>query len=236
MPAPHSDSSDQSVVDGDLLILAEVTGAYGIKGWIKLRSFTEVAENLFSYDELKIRAGTAGGASQQRRKPVDRYSGPQSKGVQGRGFQGSPQQDGGWRELVFEQGRAHGKGLIALVQGVSTREAAEALRGSVIAVPKGALAPLRSDEFYWHQLEGLRVLAGECNLGRVAYLMETGANDVLVVRPLQHASGESGESADPEARKASNARERLIPWLWGDVVQSVDLDSGIIQVNWDPEF
>ena len=52
-------------------------------------------------------------------------------------------------------------------------------------------------------------------LGTVQSMMETGANDVLVV---------------------NGDRERLIPWIEGDVVQTVDLEKGSIVVDWDPEF
>jgi 16S rRNA processing protein RimM len=66
--------------------------------------------------------------------------------------------------------------------------------------------------YYWADLEGMRVLHRDgTELGRVAYLMETGANDVLVV---------AGE------------RERLIPFVVGEVILGVDLDKGVISVDW----
>ncbi|HBO13126.1 MAG TPA: 16S rRNA processing protein RimM, partial [Halieaceae bacterium] len=91
-----------------------------------------------------------------------------------------------------------------------------------------ALPPLGDGEYYWHQLEGLEVwcqdregeAAGEQLLGRVAYLIETGANDVLVVRA-------SPGSIDD--------RERLVPYLPGDVVKAVDLAAGRLTVDWFPE-
>ena len=186
-----------------LLIVAEVTGVYGIKGWVKLRSFTEVAQDLFGYDGYRICSA------------VD--------------FRSDGSLGTAWRDLVIDQGKAHGRGLIARFAGVTDRDAAEQLRGSLIAVPKTALQPLTADEFYWHQLEGLQVYAGERCLGRVDHLIETGANDVLVVSP------EPGTANSVERGKASS-RERLIPWVYGDVVQHVDLEGGTIQVNWDPEF
>ncbi|MEE4660335.1 MAG: ribosome maturation factor RimM [Halieaceae bacterium] len=177
----------------DLLVVAEVVGAYGIKGWVKLRSYTEVAEDLFKLEGCRIRPPGA-----------------------------SKKQD--WQALAFRQGKRHGKGLIGQIVGVDTRDAAEALRGSEIGLPREALPALAPGEYYWHQLQGLVVECGEFCLGRVESLMETGANDVLVVEPAGICSA------------AIEARQRLIPWVWGDVVKQVDLDAGVVRVEWDPEF
>jgi 16S rRNA processing protein RimM len=116
-----------------------------------------------------------------------------------------------------ERGRRHGKGVVAKLVGCDDRDAAESLRGLQIAVRRNQLpATVAEGEFYWADLEGLSVLTEEgVDLGRVHHLFETGANDVLVVR---------GE------------RERLIPYLWQQVVVEVDLEAGIMRVDWDPEF
>jgi 16S rRNA processing protein RimM len=85
-----------------------------------------------------------------------------------------------------------------------------------IAVQREQLPALESGEYYWTDLQGLRVVNLEgVELGVVSHLFETGANDVLVVR---------GE------------RERLIPYTTGEAIQEVDLDHGQITVDWDPEF
>lgn len=88
--------------------------------------------------------------------------------------------------------------------------------GCEIGICRDQLPAPGAGEYYWNDLEGLEVrnLQGE-SLGVVDHLMETGANDVLVVR---------GE------------RERLIPFLQGQVVISVDLDEQRIQVDWDKDF
>lgn len=124
------------------------------------------------------------------------------------------------------QGRRQGKGLVARLEGVDSRDAAERLAGAELVLPKTALPELGSDEYYWHQLEGLTVVTREGTvLGRIAYLFETGANDVLVVQgdPL-------GEPA------AIDDRERLLPFLPDEVVVAVDLTAGTMTVEWDPEF
>jgi len=126
--------------------------------------------------------------------------------------------------VVIDAGRRQGRGLLVHLAGVDDRTTAEALCGSEILVDAGDLPSLGDGEYYWHQLEGLEVWcrdeAGEQLLGRVAYLIETGANDVLVVH------GSPGSIDD---------RERLVPYLPGDVVEAVDLAAGRLTVAWFPE-
>jgi 16S rRNA processing protein RimM len=113
------------------------------------------------------------------------------------------------------EGRSHQATVVAQLEGWQDREAARELIGTEIAIRPEQLAKLDSGEYYWHQLEGLSVVnaAGE-ELGIVARVMETGANDVLVVR--------------------SN-RERLIPYTPNTIVE-VDLSAGKIQVDWELDF
>jgi len=117
---------------------------------------------------------------------------------------------------VVAEGRRHGKGLVVRLEGCEDRDQAAELIGRDICVRRDQLPPARPDEFYWADLEGLEVqtLAGE-PLGRVSHLFDTGANDVLVVK---------------------GDRERLLPFVWDDVVKDVDFASGTIKVDWDPEF
>lgn len=116
------------------------------------------------------------------------------------------------------QGRRHGRVVIAQLEGVTDRNQAEALRGTEIYVERALFPPTDEEkgEFYWHDLIGMEVedLAGK-KLGRVVKLIETGANDVLVVR---------GEE------------EILIPWLWQAVIKEVDKGEGVIRVDWSGEF
>ena len=167
------------------IVIGRISGVYGVKGWVRIHSFTEPAENLFGYRGWKIR----------RRDQ--------------------------WEAIDIDDGRQHGKGLIAHINGVDDRDEAALLKGCDIAVPRDELPPLEEEEYYWHQLEGLEVYSGDTLLGRVEYLLETGSNDVMVVRG-------SEESLD--------RKERLVPWIRGQVVEKVDLDKGRIDVQWDPEF
>ena len=71
-------------------------------------------------------------------------------------------------------------------------------------------------EYYWADLVGLRVETVDgVELGRIEQLFETGSNDVIVVQ---------------------GDRERLVPYIWEQVVREVDLEAGVMRVDWDPEF
>ncbi len=116
-----------------------------------------------------------------------------------------------------EQGKRHGKGVIAKLIGCDDRDAAESLRGLEISVRRDQLpSTLEEGEYYWTDIEGFAVeTADGVLLGKVDHLFETGSNDVMVVR---------------------GDRERLIPYIWGQVVKDVDLDARRMRVDWDPEF
>ncbi len=160
--------------------MGRVTGAFGVRGWLKVLSDAEPPEALLEYSPWLLQLG------------------------------------GEWKTYKALEGSVHGKGLIVRLQGVDDRDQAELLRGAEIAVQRAQLEPLEEGEYYWADLIGLRVVTTQgVDLGRVERLMETGANDVLVVR---------------------GDRERLIPYLPSDVVTSIDLDAGEMQVDWDPEF
>lgn len=128
----------------------------------------------------------------------------------------------GFRPVEVEEWREQGKGIVAKLDVAPDRTAAEALRNLEVWVPKSALPELEEGDYYWSDLVDLEVRT-ECGqrLGTVHSLMETGSNDVLVVRG-------NADSLD--------RNERLIPWLPGQVVKNVDLEGRVITVDWDPEF
>ena len=127
-----------------------------------------------------------------------------------------------WRVLETDQRRWQGGRLVVHVKGCDDREQAQALAQHNIGIARDELPGLATEEFYWHQLQGLQVISDKNELlGTVAKLLETGANDVLVV-------------ANCDA--SIDDKERLIPYLPGQVVTEVDLAAGIIRVDWDPSF
>ncbi len=161
-----------------LLALGYISAVHGIKGWVKVHSWTRPMEAILDYQPWLL------GEDKRPVKIID--------------------------------GRKQGKGLAALLPGYDDREQAATLVGLQIFVGRDQLPATAKDEYYWSDLEGLDVhtTKGEV-LGRVERLMETGANDVLVIR---------GE------------REHLVPFIQGQYVTRVDLEAGLIEVDWDPEF
>ncbi len=120
-----------------------------------------------------------------------------------------------WHERAVEDAKVQSGAVVALLAGCEDRNAAALLRGKTVAVPRAALPPAKSGEYYWADLIGLAVAnTAQVPLGKVTGMMETGANGVLVVQ---------GE------------RERLIPFV-ATVIRKVDLESGIIQVDWDADY
>ena len=171
----------------DLLTVGKIGAAYGIKGWVKLISFTEPLNNLLSYGSFLITEGES------------------------------------LRSIEIDQSRSQGKGFVGHIKGCDDRDLTRNYTGKEIMIEKSSLPALESNEgYYWYQLEGLKVktLSGD-DLGFVDHLIETGANDVLVVKA-------SDSSIDD--------KERLIPYLTGQVIDSVDLESKLIKVAWEKEF
>lgn len=161
-------------------MVGRVAGIYGVKGWVKVQSFTEPPAELLTYTPWLIRRAA------------------------------------GWQTLEPVQGKPHGKGLIIHPAGCDDRDSAGALVGTDIFVTRDRFPVLPAGEYYWADLEGLRVITRSgADLGRIERLFDTGANAVMVVR---------------------GDRERLIPFVRGDVVQEVDLVSGVMTVDWDPDF
>lgn len=125
--------------------------------------------------------------------------------------------EGKWRERRVAEAQEHG-GPILLVrfEGIDDRDQAAVLRGSEVALPRRVLESLPEGEYYWADLIGLQVIGEDGTpFGTIERMIETGANDVMVVR---------GE------------RERLIPFLRPDVVREIDLPAGRMRVDWDADF
>lgn len=168
------------------VVLGEVVGPYGVRGWLKAKPHSEAPDALLKYSSwwLKMRAG------------------------------------GEWREYRQVAGRMHSGTVLVQLAGVESREAAAAMKGFEIGVPRSALPAPAEGEFYWTDLEGLAVRnrAGIL-LGTVSAVAEFGAHPVLrVTRP----PGKPGP-------------ERLIPWV-PEIVGKVDLEAGAIEVDWGEDY
>jgi len=158
--------------------LGFISAVHGIKGWVKVHSWTRPMEAILNYQPWLLG---------EEQKPVN-----------------------------IVDGRRQGKGLAALLPDMHDREQAMTLVGQQISVNRDQLPATEEDEYYWADLEGLEVhtLSGEI-LGRVERLMETGANDVLVIK---------------------GQREHLVPFVQGQYVTNIDLTNRRMVVDWDADF
>jgi len=126
---------------------------------------------------------------------------------------------GEWIEVKVTGGRVQGKGVVMGLVDITDRDQVLALIGSELAIKKTQLKPTNKDEFYWSELIGLEVVnLKDERLGQVDSLLETGANDVLVVQNKE------------------NKTEQLIPFVMDEVIQLVDMDNKVIQVDWELDY
>lgn len=164
-------SSDEYVTVG------KIGAPFGIKGWVKVHSFTDGLKSIFEYHPWYL------------------------------------EDTHGWQAIKVTDGREHGKALIVKLIGYDTPEQVRALTGKLIGIKRSQLPPLKKDEYYWSDLEGLNVIDQHGKvLGKIIYLLETGSNDVMVIK---------------------NEKEHAIPYLPGTVVLSVDLEKREMHVNWE---
>lgn len=165
---------------GELISLGKISGVFGVKGWVKVHSYTDPREKIVEYGHWQVK------------------------------------HQGQWRKVELAGGKRQGKTVVAKLVGLDDRDEAELYSGDEIAIFRNQLDDLDDGEYYWHQLTGLTVVTTKgVELGQVHHLLETGANDVLVVR---------------------GDRERLVPFTPGHTVTDVDLAAQLITVDWDPEF
>lgn len=169
------------------LTLGKVGAVYGIKGWLKIHTFTDNPEAIFDYAPWSLKLGD----NIQSANVTD------------------------WRK--------HNNGLIAKVAGIEDRDQAQSLVGYEIQVSPEDLPDLPDGDFYWKDLMGMQVITTKgYDLGVVSDLMETGANDVLVVKANRN--------------DGFGKKERLIPYILDQVIVSVSQTEKQIEVDWDPGF
>jgi len=169
------------LADSEYLTVGEISGVFGVKGWVKVFSFTQPRENILTYSPWYLQKG------------------PELKAVK------------------LLQGKRQGKLVIAFLDGVNDRDQAAALSGWKILIRKEQLPKPEKGEYYWADLIGLEVRNQQgIYLGKVDSLLETGANDVLVVKDGQ--------------------QERLIPFLQQQTVLNIDLQNNQMLVDWDADF
>lgn len=171
----------------DPIVVGKLGSAYGIRGWLRVFSSTEHAENIFEYQPWFInRAGQ-------------------------------------WQHIEIEAWKNHSQDAVVKLIGIDDRDAANLLTNCEILVCSTQLPVLEGTDYYWKDLIGCQVvtLAGY-DLGIVDDMMETGSNDVLVIKA--------------NLKDGFGIKERLVPYLDGQVIKKVDLSTKVIEVDWDPGF
>lgn len=172
-----------------VLVVGQLSGVFGVKGWLKVKSFTQPEENILRYAPWRLRMPT------------------------------------GLKIVEVDDYQMRPQGLVVHFKGLDDRDEAAQIARLEIEVDKSELPELHAGDYYWHQLMGLTVITDflgcDQSLGQVKDILETGANDVLVVAP-------EADSVDQ--------RERLVPYVPDLYVKSVDLTARVIRVWWDPEF
>jgi len=163
-----------------LISIGKINGIFGVKGWLKIFSYTEPRENILTYSPWVLKKGKES------------------------------------KDVKVIDGRRHGKTVVASLDGLDDRDEAVTLNGWDILIHPEQLPKPRQDEYYWADLVGLQVKTSDgLVLGVIDSMLETGANDVIIVR---------------------GDRERLIPFIQGQTVISIDLNTGVMIVNWDTDF
>jgi len=180
-----SSQSDSEKADGlsapEKIVMGVISGAYGIKGWVRVYSSTDPIENILKYKSWYL-----------KKKNQE-------------------------TEVKLSNGRTHGKGIVAKFEGYDDRNAAESLIKAEILVPADELPDLRQGEYYWRDLIGLKVQnVSGTSYGIIDHMMPTVANDVIVVKDGDH--------------------ERLIPFAQGVYVIEIDLENGLMVVDWPEDF
>lgn len=164
-----------------LVIVGRIGGVYGVRGWLKIESYTRPKLNIFTYTPWLIHV------------------------------------DSSWKEVEIEDSQQGGNGrLLVKMLGVDSPEEARKYVSCELAVTQGILPALKEGEYYWHDLIGLEVFNQDAvHLGKISDIVETGANDVLVIKKLGDDKGKT-----------------LIPLVTDVFVKRVDLVSKTVYVDW----
>jgi len=160
------------------VVLGRVGAPFGVRGWLKVQSFTDPPEGIVRYPVWQLeRNGSLG------------------------------------HRTVLDWKRA-GSGVAVQLEGIETREAAQALTGAEVQVERAELPPTAPGEYYWHDLIGLEAWSLQgAPLGRVAGILDLPAHPVLLLE---------------------GDRERLVP-LVPERLAGVDIDAGRLTLDWHPD-
>ncbi|MCY7317920.1 MAG: ribosome maturation factor RimM [Ramlibacter sp.] len=191
-PAPVLPSGlEPAELPADAIEVGRIADAWGIKGWFKVLSHSTDPEALFS----------------SRRW----YLQPTELGA--RTFSGT-------LLLRIREAKDHSGSIVATAHEVDDRNAAEALRGARVFIPRSSFPTADTDEYYWVDLIGLSVVNREgVEMGTVKELLSAGPQTVLVLDSMSEGKQE----------------ERMIPFV-AAFVDAVDLPGKRITVDWQPDY
>ncbi|HEY3048025.1 MAG TPA: ribosome maturation factor RimM [Polaromonas sp.] len=189
-----------SSLPGDAIEVGRILDAWGVKGWVKILPHSTAPQALFSAKSWFLQVPDA-----KFRPGFTAFSGTVA--------------------LQLDEVKPHSDSVVAKISGLDDRNAAEALRGARIFLPRSSFPAASKDEYYWVDLIGLNVVNREgVALGCVRDLMATGPNSVLCVEYA--ASQEDG---------STTTAERMIPFV-SVYVDTVDIAGKCITVDWQPDY
>ena len=192
-----------SSLPDDAIEVGRILDAWGLKGWVKVLSHSADPEALFSAKSWFLQVPDA-----KFRPGFTAFSGTVSLGV--------------------DEVKTHSGSVVAKFSGVDERNAAEALRGARIFLPRSSFPAASKDEYYWVDLIGLNVVNREgVALGLVRDLMATGPHSVLCV--------EYTTSQEDGTTTKATVAERMIPFV-AAYVDAVDIAGKRITVDWQPDY
>lgn len=179
----NKQEGSSSSFDGQYVVVGLVQAHFGVKGWVKVISFTRPSNEILNFENWSF---------------VEANRSLKSAGVSSRTVLGDTVVECD-RTLELLEGRFQGKGLIVRLAGIENRELAESLIGATVVIHRDQFAQLDEGEYYWTDLLGLRVINLEGHeFGTIDHLVETGANDVMVIHKVE----DNGQCL-----------EVLIPWV-----------------------
>ena len=185
----------------------------GVKGFVRVISFMEDPDAIFDCDNWYLPAQAYGQFAQAG-------DGVRCKGVDADQEYNAKLQPGsskGTLDLISTyplKWNDHPKGYAVSLPGLYDRNQAQLLTHQLIYLPLDTLENLEED-YYWRDLIGLQVLDADKNpQGVISEIMETGANDVLVVT-------------------GPNKSRVLVPYIPEQVIIDLDRDAKTIQLDWD---
>ena len=189
-----------SALPDDAIEVGRILDAWGVKGWLKILPHSTLPEALFSAKSWFLQAPDA-----KFRPGFNAFSGTVAINV--------------------DEAKTHSDSVVAKIAGLDDRDAAEALRGCRIFLPRSSFPAATKDEYYWVDLIGLKVVNREgVVLGCVRDLMATGPHSVLCV-----------EYATTREDGSNTVDERMIPFV-AVYVDAVDLSARCITVDWQPDY